>query len=77
MTALPQLTLPVLGRGPFVTRPLEEPRMVRRIGVVQAIGRTLSPAARAFYRDLLAGSAAAPSGETPTGNRNSRPTLTR
>ena len=77
LTALPQLTLPVLGRGPLVTRPLEEPRMVRRIGVVQAIGRTLSPAARAFYRDLLADSAAAPSGETPTGNRNSRPTLTR
>lgn len=74
LTALPGLTLPVLGRGPFVTRELGEPRMVRRIGVVQATGRTLSPAARAFYRDVLAaGSVALPS----DGNRNSRPILTR
>ena len=74
LAALPGLTLPVLGRGPFVTRDLAEPRMVRRIGVVQATGRTLSPAARAFYRDMLAaGSVALPS----DGNRNSRPILTR
>ena len=52
VTALPALTLPVLGRGPFVTRPLREPRMIRRIGIVQVIGRTLSPSARAFYRVL-------------------------
>ena len=74
LAALPGLTLPVLGRGPFVTRDLAEPRMVRRIGVVQATGRTLSPAARAFYREMLAaGSVAPPSG----GNRNSRPIFTR
>lgn len=73
LTALPELALPVLGRGPFVTRPLGAPSMVRRIGVVQATGRTLSPAARAFYRDLLAAGLPEPSG----GNRNSRPTLTR
>jgi LysR family carnitine catabolism transcriptional activator len=52
ITALPSLTLPVLGRGPFIVRHLEAPRMVRRIGVVQATGRTLSPAARAFHRLL-------------------------
>ncbi len=52
VTALPALTLPVLGRGPLVTRPLREPRMIRRIGIVQVIGRTLSPSARAFYRVL-------------------------
>jgi LysR family transcriptional regulator, carnitine catabolism transcriptional activator len=52
ITALPSLTLPVLGRGPFVVRRLEAPRMVRRIGIVQATGRTLSPSARAFHRLL-------------------------
>ena len=26
--------------------------MIRRIGIVQVIGRTLSPSARAFYRVL-------------------------
>ena len=52
VTALPELTLPVPGRGPFVTCPLREPRMIRRIGIVQVIGRTLSPSARAFYRVL-------------------------
>jgi LysR family carnitine catabolism transcriptional activator len=52
VTALPSLTLPVLGRARLVVRPLEAPRMVRRIGVVQATGRTLSPAARAF-RQLI------------------------
>ena len=51
---LPSLTLPVLGRGPFVTRKLDEPRLVRRIGVVQANGRTFSPVARAFLGILNA-----------------------
>jgi LysR family carnitine catabolism transcriptional activator len=54
ITALPSLTLPVLGRGPFVTRTLDGPRLVRRIGVVQANGRTLSPVARAFIGILNA-----------------------
>ena len=53
VTALPSLTLPVLGRGPFTIRRLEGPPMVRRIGIVQATGRTLSPAARAFYHLLV------------------------
>jgi LysR family carnitine catabolism transcriptional activator len=52
VTALPSLTLPVLGRGPFDVRPLAAPRMVRRIGMVQVTGRTMSPAARAFQRLL-------------------------
>ena len=52
-TALPSLTLPVLGRGPFAVRRLEGPSMVRRIGLVQATGRTLSPVASAFYHLLV------------------------
>lgn len=50
VTALPSLTLPILGRARLAVRHLEAPRMVRRIGVVQAVGRTLSPAALAFRR---------------------------
>lgn len=53
ITALPSLTLPVLGRAQFAVRRLEVPRMVRKIGVIQATGRTLSPAARAFHRLLV------------------------
>ena len=52
ITALPSLTLPVLGRGPFIVRRLEAPLMMRKIGIVQATGRTLSPSARAFHRLL-------------------------
>jgi LysR family carnitine catabolism transcriptional activator len=52
VTALPSLTLSVLGRGPFIVRRLEVPQMVRKIGVVQATGRTLSPVARAFQHML-------------------------
>lgn len=54
VTALPMLTLPVLGRGPFIVRRLEEPTLVRKIGIVQATGRTPSPSARAFQRLLAA-----------------------
>ena len=54
VAALPSLTLPVLGRSSLVVRELEAPRMVRRIGIVQATGRTPSPAARAFRRLLEA-----------------------
>ena len=52
ITVLPSLTLPVLGRARFTVRRLEAPRMVRKIGVIQVTGRTLSPAARAFHRLL-------------------------
>jgi LysR family transcriptional regulator, carnitine catabolism transcriptional activator len=54
VAALPSLILPVLGRSSLVVRELEVPRMVRRIGIVQATGRTPSPAARAFRRLLEA-----------------------
>ncbi|WP_413205312.1 LysR family transcriptional regulator [Rhodospirillum sp. A1_3_36] len=49
VTALPTMTLPVLGRPELVIRSLGSPSMIRRIGLVWATGRTLSPAARAFH----------------------------
>lgn len=60
ITALPSLTLTVLGRERFAVRRLEAPRTVRRIGVVQANGRTLSPAAQAFRRLLASADGPAP-----------------
>jgi LysR family carnitine catabolism transcriptional activator len=52
VSALPALTLPVLGKAPIIVRQLEEPLTIRRIGLVHAAGRTLSPPARAFH-DLI------------------------
>jgi len=48
VTALPALTLPVLGREPLIFRPLEKPELLRHIGLIWRSGRTLSPAAMAF-----------------------------
>ena len=52
VTALPALTLPVLGRARLAVHALENPIMIRRIGLVYVRGRTLSPSARVF-RDLV------------------------
>ncbi|WP_142846363.1 LysR family transcriptional regulator [Telmatospirillum sp. J64-1] len=52
VSALPSLTLPVLGRHALIVRPLVEPSMIRLIGLVTAADRTLSPAAQAFH-DLI------------------------
>lgn len=52
VTALPGLTLPVIGASAFVVRPLEAPRIIRRIGLVHRTGRSLSPAAQALM-DLI------------------------
>jgi LysR family carnitine catabolism transcriptional activator len=54
VTALPALTLPVLGRARFAVRDLADPTMIRRIGLVYVHGRTLSPSARAFRELILA-----------------------
>ena len=48
ITALPSLTLPVLGRSPLIFRPLESPVLLRQIGLIWRSGRTLPPAAQAF-----------------------------
>jgi LysR family transcriptional regulator, carnitine catabolism transcriptional activator len=48
VTALPRLTLPLLGRLDLVWRRLERPVMRRQMGVVTRAGRTLAPATEAF-----------------------------
>lgn len=48
ITALPRLTLPLLGRLGLGWRRLERPLMRRQMGVVTRVGRTLAPAAQAF-----------------------------
>ena len=48
VTALPRLTLPLLGRLGLVWRRLERPVMRRQMGVVTRAGRTLAPAAETF-----------------------------
>lgn len=53
VTALPRLTLPLIGFACMSVRPLEQPSLSRSIGVVTRIGRSLSPAAQAFLSSLI------------------------
>jgi LysR family carnitine catabolism transcriptional activator len=53
ITALPRLTLPMIGARDLVWRPLVSPSLQRSLGVVTSLGRSLSPAASAFL-DVLA-----------------------
>lgn len=48
ITALPRLTLPLLGRLGSGWRRLEQPVMRRQLGAVTRVGRTLAPAAQTF-----------------------------
>ncbi|MGQ3674040.1 LysR family transcriptional regulator [Xanthobacter sp. TB0139] len=48
VTALPRLTLPVIGGSSLIVRPLKAPAMVRHIGLLHLTGRSLSPAAQAL-----------------------------
>jgi DNA-binding transcriptional LysR family regulator len=52
VTALPRLTLPIIGSADLVWRPLEAPSLRRLIGVVTQVGRSLSPAASVFLKTL-------------------------
>ena len=52
VTALPRLTLPLLGQPGLVWRRLERPVMRRQMGTVTRIGRTLAPAALEFLKVL-------------------------
>ena len=52
ITALPRLTMPLLGRLDLVWRRLEHPVMRRQIGVVTQSRRSLAPAALAFLAVL-------------------------
>jgi DNA-binding transcriptional LysR family regulator len=53
VTALPNLTLPLVNAAGLVTRRLKDPVMRRSIGALTRTGRSLSPAAQQFL-DLLA-----------------------
>lgn len=50
VSALPRLTLPVVGSRDLLIRPIADFGASRRIGLVWRSGRTLSPPARAFLR---------------------------
>ncbi len=52
VTALPRLTLPLLGRLGLVWRRLERPVMRRQMGAVTRAGRALAPATEAFLAVL-------------------------
>jgi LysR family carnitine catabolism transcriptional activator len=52
ITALPRLTLPMIGARDLVWRPLVSPSLQGSLGVVTSLGRSLSPAASAFLAVL-------------------------
>lgn len=53
VTALPRLALTLTGTDALVTRELSRPVMVRDIGVVTRLGRSLPPAAKQFLQVLM------------------------
>lgn len=55
VSAMPQLTLPVLGGRDLIIRPIADFGASRRIGLVWRSGRTLSPPARAFLKLVRGG----------------------
>ncbi len=73
VTALPVLTLPVLGAGRLVYRRLVEPELLRQVGVIWRAGHVLSPAALAFL-DLVRGADLARGiDEPPVAERDGEP----
>jgi DNA-binding transcriptional LysR family regulator len=52
ITALPRLTLSMIGSTGLVWRPLTAPSLRRSLGVLTQVGRSLSPAASAFLKVL-------------------------
>jgi LysR family transcriptional regulator, carnitine catabolism transcriptional activator len=53
ITALPRLTLPLIGAAGLVWRPLVRPHLDRSIGVLTRTGRALSPVAEHFLVTLF------------------------
>jgi LysR family transcriptional regulator, carnitine catabolism transcriptional activator len=53
VTAFPRFTMTLTGQPDLVWRPLVTPSMVRSIGAVVRVGRTLSPAATEFLSVLV------------------------
>ncbi|WP_314173879.1 LysR family transcriptional regulator [Streptomyces winkii] len=54
VSAMPALVLPLLGSGPFVTRPLARPVVHRRLDVAMRARRTVPLAAHRFLETLTA-----------------------
>jgi LysR family transcriptional regulator, carnitine catabolism transcriptional activator len=54
ISALPRLTLPLVGAAGLVWRPLVQPSLQRSLGVLTRLGRSLSPAAAQFLATLSA-----------------------
>src|SRR5690606_20045910 len=54
ITALPRLALQLVDMAALATVPLVQPAVSRPIGIVTRIGRSLSPASRAFMAGLQA-----------------------
>ncbi|HWG68384.1 MAG TPA: LysR family transcriptional regulator [Steroidobacteraceae bacterium] len=52
VSALPRLTLAQLDSSTLTSRPLKDPLITRSIGIVTRAGRSLSPAALRFQREL-------------------------
>jgi DNA-binding transcriptional LysR family regulator len=52
ITALPRLTMPLVGDAKLIWRKLTRPLLSRRLGVVTRTGRSLSPAADHFLATL-------------------------
>lgn len=52
ITALPALAMPLIHHTELITLPLRRPAAVREIGLVTRVGRSLSPATRAFMEAL-------------------------
>ena len=62
ITALPRLTLPLLGAAGLVWRPLMRPTLDRSIGVLTRVGHAPSPAAERFLAALMQDNKPGPDG---------------
>jgi LysR family carnitine catabolism transcriptional activator len=63
VTILPESVLEMESGRHLRAHPIREPDLERRVGVIQAIGRSLSPAAEVFVQALRAGCAEVKPGE--------------
>jgi DNA-binding transcriptional LysR family regulator len=57
VTILPESVLEMEGGRHLRARPIREPALDRRIGIIQTTGRSLSPAAEVFFQAVCAGCA--------------------
>jgi LysR family carnitine catabolism transcriptional activator len=53
ISALPSLTLPLIGSSNIISRPLTQPKLSRSVGIITRLGRALSPAAQEFVKEFV------------------------